>query len=229
MTDCPPTMKGSTRTDLRPNRPPADTPRGRLHRTAVAGANAARRAGQLIALTPDIGRLWSLAQRGVRLLTGDESRGARLISHVCQGLDQALDALVPLVELDLPWMCDEIIGVLAQLELAENQVSRLRGEVAGLKQGLAFERSQSTQLQASLAAERDQNVQLQATLAAEKVRTTAALRDIPSDRFDEPTRSLVFLAEETRVIDDPNAPLGGPTYVGSGVGPPRRPRKRTLT
>ncbi len=49
-------FKGHTLTDLRLTRAPADTPRGRLHQAAMAGARAARRASSSTSATASIAR-----------------------------------------------------------------------------------------------------------------------------------------------------------------------------
>lgn len=180
---------GSTHTDLRLTRAPADTPRGKLHRAVAVAARRAREVNRAVARNPDLTALRELAQRGVDRLSGDESRGARLIVRVCLGLDQALSALIPLVEIDAEKLCDELTGALVQLEAAENQVARLKDEVAVLTQGLAFERYH--------------NQQLRSSLAAEQVRTAAAIADIPPERFDEPTRNRRLTLDEIEAISVP--------------------------
>lgn len=189
------TPKGGTRTDLRLTRAPADTPRGRLHLAAMTGARAGRRAASLV--PDDAARLRDLARRGVEHLRLDPSRGARLVVHVCHGLDRALAALAPLSEVDVPAICEELTGTLVQLEAREDQIARLTKE-------LAFERSL--------------NEQLRASLAAEQVRSAAALQDIPSDRFDEPTRNSNLSLEDMAALDR-LLEIGGETVHGLGTVP----------
>jgi hypothetical protein len=189
--------KGHTKTDLRLTRAPADTPRGRLHHAAMAGARAVRRAA---ALTPgDADRLHALARRGVEHLRLDPSRGARLVVHVCHGLDRALAALAPLSEIDVAALCEELTVILVQLEAREEQIAVLLQKNRDLKQEAAFERAH--------------NEQLRASLAAEQIRTAAALQDIPHDRFDEPTRNSNLTMEDLAALDS----LGGGTVHGLGT------------
>jgi hypothetical protein len=182
-------VEGHTRIGLNVTRAPADTPRGRLHRTAALGARAAHRVNQTLALNQDdLNRMRSLAQRGVDRLKSDESRGARLIVHVCRGLDQTLAALVPLLEINVSRICEELTATLMMLEGAENKVGRLERDVADLKQDVAFERAHVERLRS--------------LLATEQVRGAAVLATISPDRFDVPTRTRALTSEERAMIDD---------------------------
>lgn len=194
-------IKGHTRTDLRLTRAPADTPRGRLHQAAMIGARATRRAATLI--PNDAAELQDLAQRGMKLLQHDTSRPTRLIVRVCQGLDQALTALAPLSEVDVPALCEELTGTLVQLEAREEQIAGLLRKMRDLEQEVAIKGALNEQLRASLAAEQLRNEQLSNLL---------------QDRFDEPTRNSNLTLEDMAALDS----LGGGTVHGLGT-PPRKP------
>lgn len=189
------TPKGHTLTDLRLTRAPADTPRGRLHHAAMAGARAARRAASLA--PDDADRLQDLARRGVEKLRLDPSPGARLVVHVCYGLDRALAALAPLSSVDVPALCEELTGTLVQLEAREEQIAALQRKIDHLEQEATAARERNEQLQASLA---------------------AALQDVHADRFDEPTRNSDLTLEDIAALDS----LGGGTVHGLGT-VPRQP------
>ncbi len=207
MTERHTTASRGTRADIRLTRAPADTPRARLHRAAARGARAAREVGKTLAFSADdAARLRGLARRGLGLLAENDTRGARLVRLLCGALDQALAALGPLLETNVTGICEELTGALVQLEAAEEREAKLRAEVKEITQALAFERSH--------------NEQLRGSLAAEQVRAAALLRDIPADRFDEPTCSRTFTPDEKAAIDD----LGGGTMIGMG-GRVRTPAK----
>lgn len=191
------TPSGTTRMDLRLTRAPADSRRARLHRAAALGSRVWRNTHRVLG-TLDVGameRLRALSQRGLGVLRGHprlgESEPARLLQHVCWGLDRVLSALIPLMDPGFATLCEELTRALVELEVAEERIQELQRDLKLARQDVAFERSH--------------NEQLRASLAAEQVRSTAALREVPAERWEEATRSRDLTDEEKRVIDDPEA------------------------
>lgn len=191
------TPSGTTRMDLRLTRAPADSRRARLHRAAAIGTRVWRGACHAVGSmdVEAMTRLQALSRRGLDVLRGHprlgESEPARLLQHVCWGLDRALSALIPLMDPGFATLCEELTQTLVELELAEERVQKLRRELELARQAAAFERSH--------------NEQLRASLAAEQVRSAAALQEVPAERWEEATRTRDLTDEEKRVIDDPEA------------------------
>lgn len=185
-------MSGNTRIDMRLTRHPADTPRARLHRAASLGAQMAREVARMsLAGTAEAASLQRMARRCLRALGRDRSAGARFVVRLCGALDRSLSALAMVSDPGYAGLCDALTKTLVELEAAESTIDDLRAELRDARKMLALERSH--------------NEQLRASLAAEQVRAAAALRDIPRERWEEPTRSRTLTAGERVVIDDPDA------------------------
>lgn len=182
----------STRTDLRLTRAPADTPRGRLHRLAARGVQASQEAKRVFGLSRDeVAGLRRLARRAHEAVHLDCSRGARLITHLAYGLDQALGALALLDPSAVGDVCDGVIVTLVQLEVAEAAIRGLRGELDEASRDLKFER--------------DHVEQMRALLADAQARAAALLQDVPQERWSEETRKREVSLVERRTIDGSSA------------------------
>lgn len=179
--------KGSTRTDLRLTRSPANTPRSRLHNLAALGVRVGQEAKRITKLSrEDMDRLRAIGRRGVELLKHDSSLRARLIVHICYGLDRVIASLTLLDSVDIVHICEGLSMSLIQLEVAENSLKEQTQELV--------------QMQRDLKIERGFNAQLRASLAAEQVRAAAAIRDIPEERWDEPTRNSGLTDAQMRAL-----------------------------
>lgn len=183
--------KGSTRTDLRLTRAPADTPRGRLHALAARGYRAAREARAAKRIDQDgMTRLRRLARRGISVLGRDESRGARLVAHLCHGVDATIGLLMMLDNVDVVELCEGLSLTLAELEVSENTIRKLKADLNNANQDVQLERSCSRQLRAQLA----------------EMQNAVARREASEERWnDEATRKSEVPAEVKSILEDPEA------------------------
>jgi hypothetical protein len=182
--------KGSTRTDLRLTRAPADTPRGRLHALAARGYRAAREARAAKKLDQDdMSKLRAFARRGVDKLRRDESRGARLVVYLCRGLDAAIGPLTLLDASDVVAVCEGLSLTLTELEVSENTIRKLKADLNNANQDVQLERSCSRQLRAQLA----------------EMQNAVARREASDERWNETTRKSEVTAEVRSILDDPEA------------------------
>jgi len=190
------TAKGSTRTDLRLTRAPADTPRGKLHQLAARCFRAGHEAKRLAKLDlDDVAKLRDFAKRGLIELEKDQSRGARMILYLCRGLEAALGPLALLDVASVVEIAEGLTTTLVQLEVAETTIRELQSMLVSAERDAQFERGQSTQLRALLS-------QAQGVIA----RHEASQQESEHWSADVRTRKHELTAEEKRVITDPDEP-----------------------
>jgi len=175
-------MSVHTRTDLFATRVPAETPRGRLRRSAALVAQADQEARRITAVDrDDVRRLRVLARRGTELLRGDESRGGRLVARLCDGLDRMAAATHLYHQADVSALCSQLLTVLTLLDAADHEVKSLRGELDVAK----YDAGQLA---------RDNDL-LRGQLATEQARTANALQEVPAARWEEPTRACTVVVD----------------------------------
>lgn len=212
-------LRGGTRTDLRLTRVPMDAPRARLHLAARTASQVGRTAAEQVAelrQDEDLAELQGLARRAGWAVhrSGERTDGARVISRLSFGLDRALSALVPLAELGVARLGDELTTALVLLEAAEHRIDDLKREHTDRGVQLTFERDRRRQLEAELAAIR----------AAGSGPVSASAHDAdPPDSFEEPTVSRVVTELVERTLEEPAE------HTMIGVAPPVHPHVRRST
>lgn len=182
--------KGSTRTDLRLTRAPADTPRAKLHKLAAGAYRAVHEIGRAARLEPEAAEVArDIARRGLSLIADDGSRGARLVRRICDCLEDVASELVRWRKVPARELAEALTETLVQLEAAEVEVRDLRRELDDAHRGIAFERGH--------------NEQLRRALATEQVRAAAALEGEPPERWEErPTRTVKMTRDEVKAITE---------------------------
>ncbi len=194
-------VKGSTRTDLRLTRAPANTPRGRLHRLAALGVRLSEEAKQIANLTQeDMARLRQLGKRGIKKLWGRGDRGSRMITHLCDGLDRATGALALLDAADVKAISDGLTITLVQLEVAESTIGDLKRKLDEANRDLAMERGLNNNLRKSLAAEQVRMAALDYYPEPWETRAAAVDGDVEPGRWEEPTRNSSMTEDQMRTL-----------------------------